>query len=312
MTHVATPAPVAAVSLPVAVRVAAVPGLLVVLGGLALARWWTRGEAVPLSWVAPPPELLVLLPVVPVIGLLLLGAVLDDPVEARRLRTLAVRCAAGAALVCAVWLGVSVGALYGAGLRGLLGADNVTAVVSRNPRASAQVLLVWALALVVFLGGRVERRGTSAALALLVGAAALAAAPAAPVVHGHAETAHAVVHAVAGIELLALAAWAGLGVAGIVVRTTRSPGLPQSIACVTLGLGVVVAGALRPDQTPIVWAAAVRGAAVVVVSAVGLRHRARAASMLGQGVRSRVVLVVGDAVVVVAVALLASWLPLAR
>jgi hypothetical protein len=306
-----------------------VPSLVTtaVLTGLAVlvaVRWWQRGAALPASWTLPPLETLFLLPGAPVVGLLALRAIVGGrtrSVTSQHLMTMASRWASAWAAVTAVWLVVTVAGLYGGGLTGLLGADNVVAVVASSDAATGQITMLWVALLIALFGARLGSWREALGLLFLTATSLVAGAPAvATAGHGHdvASTAHPLVLVLAAFELVAVTVWLGALVAVPHLQTpvyqlrynlTRFGDL-VSAAALVVGVSAVVAGMLLPDRpTPLVLAIG-QLAAVGLVATVGYRHRRRTVDVVttGRGLLLAA-LVLGEVIVMAAVVMVGFLLP---
>jgi putative copper export protein len=298
------------------------------LSGLAVlvaVNWWQRGAALPASWTLPPLETLFLLPGAPVVGLLALRAMIGGrtrSVASQHLMTMASRWAAAWAAVTAVWLVATVAGLYGGGLTGLLGADNLVAVIASSDAATGQITLLWVALLVALFGGRLGSWREALGLLVLTTTALLAGAPVVASVAGHghdaASTGRPLVLVLAALELVAVTVWLGALVAVPHLQTpvyqlrynlTRFGDL-VSAAALVVGVSAVVAGLLLPDRpTPLVLAIG-QLAAVGLVATVGYRHRRRTVDVVttGRGLLLAA-LVLGEVIVMAAVVMVGFLLP---
>lgn len=299
----------------------ATPAALVALAALLGLHWWQQSPAVPLSWQLPPAAALSLLPGVPVLGLVALRLVIGGrtrTVAGHHLMTWAARWAWVWAGATAVGLLVTLRGLVGVPLTRLVGVDDLLAVAAGSPVVRSGVEVLWVALLVALFGTRLGGWRESSALLVLTGAALVAGLPVGTAVAHDAGPVPPVVAVVGALQLLALACWLGALAAVGHLRTPpyllrhhlgRYGSLVTAVALLT-GAAGVLAGLLAPGSgtSPVVGAAQLAG--VVVVVAVGHRHRRRAADVVAEGRGVLLLaLVAGEVVVLVALLALAVLLP---
>lgn len=292
---------------------------LVGLAVLLVLRWWQEADGVPLSWGRASLELLLLLPALPVLGLLSLRTVASSrgPVAGHLARATS-RWAAVWATVTAAWVLATVTRLYGTGIGGLLHVDNLGTVLGASDVVGTRLTAFWVALLVALFGRRLSPVQAFGVLSLVC-AVLLAVAPDGRLEHGHGNEAHPLVQVVAGVELVTLALWSGTLAATFHLRRPvhRSAGQLErwgsvlSAAVVALGSAVVVGGAVRPVAPVPVALAAAQLAAVAAIALVGQRHRRRTLEVVSTGPPALLVaLVLGELLVLAAAAALGVLLPL--
>ena len=304
----------------------ATTAVLAALGVLVALQWWERGVALPASWGMPPLTALLLLPGAPVVGLLVMRALVggrNRSVASQHLVAMASRWAWLWAATTAVWMVLTVAGLYGGSVLDVPLGDNLVTVMASSEAVRGQFTVLWVALLIACFGSRLGNWRESLGLVVLTAAALLGAAPqgAAAAGHGH-DAGQPLVLVVAAVQLLAVALWLGALAAVPHLRTpayqlryhlTRFGDL-VSAAAVLLGVSGVAAGLLLPAGAGGTATAlgVAQLSAIALVAGVGYRHRRRTVEVMTNGhALALLALVVGEVIVMGAVVMVGFLLPVA-
>jgi hypothetical protein len=300
--------------------------LLSVVAVVLVHRWWSvvQQVAVPLPRGVldlPPSEHLHQLPGLAVVGLLVVRGVAlkgHRTIATQHLAEMAARwswlwlAASFVALACAA------SKLTGEPVAALLGREDLLAVLARSDRATALVATIWVALVVALFAPRLTSTGETLALVVLAAATLLPVLPALPGA-GHGPDAGHVgqdLHGLALValtaQLLALVVWLGALVAIVLHLRAHPIHLRRALMQFsrTASWCVLVAGSAALTQTiltlsraDLVWQSSGgqlvigKGVALLLLAAVGYRHRRRTADAV---VSSRLLpllrLVVGEVV----------------
>jgi putative copper export protein len=290
-----------------------VPALLLGGVGVALAsRWWTQAQDVSASLSRgvldlPVKDLGYQLPALAVLGLLfVLGAAPagDRSVTRSRLSQLAARWSWAWVATSIVAVALTASQLTGMPVVALVSREDLLGVLARSDRAGAQIATLWVALVIALFANRLTSAWEMRALVVLAAATLLpvvANLPTAghdgPAQHGGPDL-HRLAMVALAVQLLAAVLWFGLLLVMVLhvrllpaqlrpalVRYTRT----SSVCVLLVGLAALVHTALSLPALDAVWTTTdgqlvlARAVGLLLLAAVGYRHRRRTSDVASDG-----------------------------